>query len=192
MLGSKFVCAFLDLNGEEAAGASFAHGPDDPAGSCLRGNGEHNVQTLVLTPEGKLLHAFAGYVDPDDLLEELTFAGTLARRVQEQKSPEQVVRQAHEERVTALSATLSPDGFEGFERMRRLSDHQFVARNPLLPAEEFTTKAMVGSATTFFGSSSGTTPKDRIGTPGARGLEGGERPAPTSRPTGRTRGRTDL
>lgn len=60
---------------------SFSHTPREPAGPCLRGNGEHNIQLLTLTPQGEILHVLAGYVGPEELTVELKFASDTYRKL---------------------------------------------------------------------------------------------------------------
>ena len=77
LLRKDYVATFTNTEGEANAGGSFAHDPSDPAGSCIRGNGEHNVQLLMATPDGKLLNVTSGFIDAKALIEELTFARSL-------------------------------------------------------------------------------------------------------------------
>ncbi|HEV3006707.1 MAG TPA: hypothetical protein VGX78_19710 [Pirellulales bacterium] len=102
-LKSRFICARVNTTGEPTAGASFSHAPSDPPGPCLRGNGRQNIQLLFLTPGGELFHALTGYVGPEDLAEELTFALETYEALQSQHDDrEQIVRDAHTERLQSL------------------------------------------------------------------------------------------
>jgi len=74
LLNDKFVCAYVNTKGDPNAGESFSHRPRDPVGPCLRGNGEHNVQMITISPQGEIFHVLSGYVGPEELLAELEFA----------------------------------------------------------------------------------------------------------------------
>ncbi|HEV3024395.1 MAG TPA: hypothetical protein VGX76_18090, partial [Pirellulales bacterium] len=100
---SRFICTRVNTTGEPTAGASFSHAPSDPPGPCLRGSGRQNIQLLFLTPQGELFHALTGYVGPDDLAAELTFALETYEALQSQHDDrEQIVRDAHTERLQSL------------------------------------------------------------------------------------------
>ena len=76
-LNRDFVCFTTSTEGDASAGESIRHRPNDPAGTCIRGNGQQNVQTLFLTPEGEIFHVISGYVSPEELSVELQFASKL-------------------------------------------------------------------------------------------------------------------
>jgi hypothetical protein len=192
ILNEKFVCAWLNIKDEASAGSSFAHKPSDPAPGLLRGNGEHNNQILLLTPDGRILGALAGYIGPDDLLEELKFGLTTLASLP--KAPEEkrkeVLAKAHRKFAKQLEAR-KPTGqlAEVEERMQKqiaklqqampqvsgmnigltigskrgVEDHRFVMEHPLLPVDSFQTEMLVGNARTFFGSSVNGTAGERIG-----------------------------
>jgi hypothetical protein len=80
-LRHDFECAWFNIKGESNSGASFSHAPRDPAGLCLRGNGEHNIQLLTLTPQGEIFHVLSGYVGPEELTAELEFAADTYREL---------------------------------------------------------------------------------------------------------------
>lgn len=80
-LRQEFECAWFNIKGETNSGTSFSHAPRDPAGPCLRGNGEHNIQLLTLTPQGEIFHVLAGYVGPEELAAELKFAADTYREL---------------------------------------------------------------------------------------------------------------
>jgi hypothetical protein len=166
------VCAWENTDGDEAAGASFAHRPRDPAGSCIRGNGEHNIQLLLLTPQGEIFHVLAGYLGPKDLLEELQFALTtfdsLAKTAEEDR--DRVVTQAHEKFLDQLEKRSFGGPLGDWEKRRARLDHRFAANHPLLPVESFQPESLVGNGRSFFGSSTNGTPADLLGDPRAREL----------------------
>lgn len=188
LLDRDFVTTWSNTADDAAAGSSFAHPPGDPPPQCLRGNGEHNLQILVLTADLELLDAIAGFIEPDALLAELEFALRLAKDVAQapQQRRADVVTTAHERFAEAIDPAQFTGLFGTFERSRVEQDHRFTASHPLLPATSFRIEDLVGSATTFFGSSSGTAPGGTLGNPGAIpgfdvNLPGGLRP-PTSSP----------
>jgi len=74
LLNDEFVCAYVNTLGDPNSGESFSHRPRDPVGPCLRGNGEHNVQMITMSPSGEIFHVLSGYVGPEELLAELKFA----------------------------------------------------------------------------------------------------------------------
>lgn len=77
VLNDDFVCCYTDTTGDPTAGASFKHAPNELPGPCGRGAGRQNVQTIFTTPDGEIFHVAAGYVSPEELLDELKFAGDL-------------------------------------------------------------------------------------------------------------------
>jgi hypothetical protein len=128
-----------------------------------RGLGEHNVQILILTPDGRLLSALAGYVGPAALLEELQMGQLLWDEVR--AAPEadcgKLLEKAHTAFARQLSERKGADGLVGKQEeffgqlkavgnRRGVADHEFSARHPLLPADKFTTGLMVGTAKTAF------------------------------------------
>lgn len=167
-LRRNFVCAWVNLEGDPIAGESYAHPPGDPPPHCVRGNGEHNVQMLVLTPSGEIVSALSGYLSPQTLGEELDLAAALVRDLAgaeevDVELRERVVALRHEAFAKELAEREWPELFGEFEKARALSDHQFAQRHPLLHFERFRPEMLVGNARTFFGSSSGGTPSERIG-----------------------------
>jgi hypothetical protein len=74
ILNRDFEAAYLNIEADPNSGVSFAHDPKDPPGQCIRGNGEHNVQMLLLTPAGEIFSTLSGYIEPEGLEDELQFA----------------------------------------------------------------------------------------------------------------------
>ena len=96
LLDEKFVCLRLNTRGDPSAGESLSHRPHDPAGPCIRGNGQQNVQVLFLTPSGEIFHVLTGFVGPDDLQSELEFAlATYDKLCHEAGDRQTAVRDAH-------------------------------------------------------------------------------------------------
>ena len=91
---------------------SFKHGPKESAGFCMRGNGEHNLQIVILDADGRMVHAMAGFIDPKAFLKELVFGRDLARRVDglDDDVGEPLVARAHRRRLRALDGTEGTKG----------------------------------------------------------------------------------
>lgn len=103
LLNNEFVNTFSNTTGDPTAGKSIWHSPDDSPGHCERGLGEQNVQTIFMTPEGKIFHAANGYLSPEDLLGEIEFAkGLFARIKGAEGRAKALVREAHRERLEKL------------------------------------------------------------------------------------------
>lgn len=201
-LKKNFVCVVENTAGDEVAGSSYAHSPKDPPPTCIRGNGEHNLQMLFLTPKGELLHGVAGFVEPRDLLDEIAFGAEVARLVAKQNTADRadVVRYRHEKALEALAKEPIKGAFARFEIDRQTDDHRFFIAHPLMSIANFRPEMMVGNAKTFFGSSQGTPPKKKIGvtdgptepekggttgpeTSGSRGSREKTKPVPPGRTT---------
>lgn len=100
ILNRHFVNTFTDTTGDPTAGTSFQHSPNDSPGNCIRGNGKQNVQTIFMTPAGEIFHVATGYLDPQDLYDEIEFAGELFQAMQ--KDPDssvELVQTAHGRRL---------------------------------------------------------------------------------------------
>ncbi len=158
LVNDRFVAAWVNIKDDPAAGSSVRHPAGDKAADMARGLGEHNTQLLVLTPDGKIVNALAGYVGPADLLEELKFSLTQLETLR--KTPEaqrsRVLAQAHKKFADEV-AKRSPSGMEKVigqlktvGPQRAAADHRFVAEHPLLPVQSFTTALMVGNAKSAF------------------------------------------
>ena len=122
---------------------------------------------LICTPEGRLLDVVVGYVSPTEFTGKLQWAMDLGASLAKSHDPEGSVRKAHEEAGKKLDeAKEDPkDPFAKFGRMLDGKSHSYVAAHPLQPAGEFDPVAIVGNGQSFFGSSRGGTPKERLGTP---------------------------
>lgn len=165
VLASHFVLGWENTKDDASAGASFAHSPKDPSPSCVKGNGEHNIQILICTPDGKMLDVIAGYVSPEEFRLELEWALALGRSLAKAQNGETAVREAHEAAVNKIDA-VKDDGQDPFAKFGRMLDrraHEWLAAHPLHPAIEFDPVAIVGEGQSFFGASKGATPKDKLG-----------------------------
>jgi hypothetical protein len=163
LLSEEFVCTWSNIAADPAAGASHPHACADQARDMARGLGEHNTQTLILTPDGRLLTALAGYIGPADLLEELKMATSLWKKIA--NAPEASARRSLEQAHSAFAGEVlrrkGRDGLVGQEEQffgqlkevgnkRVAADHRFSAAHPLMPAENFTTALLVGNAKSAF------------------------------------------
>jgi hypothetical protein len=167
VLNQQFICAWTNIEGQPHAGMSFAHKPTDPPPSCVRGNGEHNIQYLFLTPEGELFHVLAGYLSPADLAEELRFATATFDALRKTRPDQRhdVVVNEQKKFLAAYERKPATGFFAFFERGRVVADHRFTVEHPLLPASEFRPEMLVGNGVSFFGSMNGKMPGGMIGGP---------------------------
>jgi hypothetical protein len=163
LLNDQFICTWVNIADDPAAGSSHPHPCTDAANELARGLGEHNLQLLILTPDGRLLSAMAGYIGPAALLEELQFGRSQWETLQ--KTPEaerrRSLEKAHKEFARTLAERKGGDGLVGQQEeffgklkmvgnQRGVADHEFSARKALLPVEKFTTALMVGNAKSAF------------------------------------------
>ena len=74
LLNDLFVCTWKDLEGDQRAGGSPRIAYGDPAFPSQRGSGYRNLQLVVFTPRGQMIHALSGWVPPADLRWELVQA----------------------------------------------------------------------------------------------------------------------
>ena len=124
-LRDDFVCYAINTEGDASAGSSQAHAPQDAPGLCAEGIGNQNVQTLFLTPAGKIFHTASGYRGPDELLAELNFAKSLfdgMRRTPEQA--QHLIRTSHRNRMKLAGFTDEeldhrPSRMNPFEQIRQ-------------------------------------------------------------------------
>lgn len=99
-IAENFVALNTNTTADPTAGESFSHAPDDPPGSCIRGNGRQNVQTLFLTPDLEIMHVASGYLDPDDLDEEMDFALRVYRAIRSRpETDRETVISMHRQRL---------------------------------------------------------------------------------------------
>src|SRR5262245_31794386 len=140
LLNRDFVCTYVNIEGNATSGISLAHAPSDPPGAVERGDGKKNVQTLVLTPDGKILHAASGYLDEKQLYKELKYALSIHWSIAEspEKAQETVVA-AHTERLRKLgyqeqdSSKVNPSQWQVAQsRVQLVGDLQFGKAHPLM------------------------------------------------------------
>ena len=174
LLAREFVSAWVNTEGDDAAGSSFAHAPSDAPGSCIRGNGRANLQILALTPDGRIFHAMAGYVSPTDLSAELQWALETWKQMQKAPTLESamVAERARDYKTSGPKPTPRKGLVAGSEGRDVFQDHiergvtrdaTFVEQHPLMPIADFRTSMLGRGGATFFGSSRGTKPGETIG-----------------------------
>lgn len=174
------MSAWIDTTGDAGAGSSFAHAPEDAPGSCTRGIGRKNLQLLVLTPDGEIVHAVGGFVPRDELLRELEWAiGTFeavettdqpAARVVVERQRKLLAADAERRKAETSERAGEPDSqptaaeFLRDHRDRAVErDRKFVMEHPLLHVDRYETSMLGRGGADFFGSSSGTRPTERLG-----------------------------
>ena len=179
-LASKFISTYTNTQGTANTGMSFSHSPDEPPGPCGRGAGRQNVQTVFMTPAGKIYHVATGFLSPDDLQAELEFASETYRSLRQSRDPGLRLVGLQSERMSELGfsptelqtdnlmqelttmfspsdlgirmPSRSPLGDVGRNRMLR--DAKFVVQNPLIDRHDFEQDPtrLVGQHKSFFGS----------------------------------------
>ena len=106
-MNDDFVSVSINTEGDPSAGSSQAHAPSDQAGLCAPGIGNQNVQTVFLTPEGRIFHTASGFQDGPQLVREMNFASSLFEKIKESPEiAEQTVQSDHRSRM--LKAGYSP------------------------------------------------------------------------------------
>ena len=105
LLNQEFVNTFTNTTGDPTAGKSIWHSPKDLPGQCARGVGGQNVQTIFMTPEGKIFHAANGFLSADDLLNEVKFAKELFGQIKEADA----IMPVDEQRTFGLQAVYRTD-----------------------------------------------------------------------------------
>lgn len=180
LLNQEFVNTFTNTTGDPTAGKSIWHSPDDQPGSCARGLGGQNVQTIFMTPAGEIFHAANGFLSGDDLLAEINFAKELFAEIKESPSQaKSLVREAHRERLKdfgfndeeveealsgdpfkpqdLLQGAESGDIFAGKTRREILMGNVYSVKHPMIAYRRFEEDAgeLVGKGKSAFVSRSG-------------------------------------
>ena len=166
LLARSFLCAWQNLEGDPDAGASNRHGCGTKAVALQRGVGRANVQSLVLTSDGRVLHAVSGYISPEELGRELRFALETAGKVRAAPlGGRAIVRDRIENwagRPRPLAARHRPRGallatgslnLGGIADLRRVvtDDQQFVHDHALLPVSKVRTRMLTRGKQAHFG-----------------------------------------
>lgn len=179
-LANEFVSAYTNTQGTANTGMSFSHSPNEPPGPCGRGAGRQNVQTIFMTPRGQIYHVATGFLSPQDLREELDFAGQTHQSLQQAGANPQTLVALQSKRMNQLGfsqpevfnenqfqdlATMFSPSDLGIEmpgsrlfgdvgRNRVLRDAKFVMKYPLMDHQQFEQNPalLVGHHKSFFGS----------------------------------------
>jgi len=184
LLNSRFVNTYTNTKGDPTSGSSVWHEPGEPAGNCIRGNGQQNVQTIFMTPEGQIFHVATGYLPAEHLFQEANFALHLfdqIKRLEADADIEKLISDAHQHRLSqlgfddsAIQATSemdrirqvangmrtspgsSDDMFQRFSQRQILDDHQFSIKHPRMSYQQLESNpaTLVGNGKTFFCSQS--------------------------------------
>ncbi len=179
----NFRLAWVNLEGDPDAGESNRHGCGESAMKLSRGIGKSNVQMLVLTPEGRVLHAVSGYIGIKDLrweLEQALLTNKLASKARaggktvvasRQNAIQRAMqRRPAKERSTFLGASHKRASklLQPFTNRAVQGDRSFVREHPLMPIGLFQTRMLTGGGTNFFGYETGTGNDKRRLSPQAR------------------------
>ena len=126
LLNRNFVNTFSNTRGNPTAGQSINHRPSDPAGFCIRGNGQQNVQTIFMTPEGEIFHVATGFLSADDLIDEANFALTLFDDMKQNRDSNNasLVAQSHRNRLKQLGFDDSDiNDVSGMSRIMKMANN---------------------------------------------------------------------
>ena len=90
----------------------------------MRGNGKQNVQTIFMTPDGDIFHVATGFLPPEDLANEIEFAGKLFSAMQKERGPkDDLVATTHRRRLLDLGFNDNQiDSQNGFEQMMMMQN----------------------------------------------------------------------
>lgn len=172
LLAKHFVCAWRNTEGDPDAGESNRHPCGSQAVELRRGIGKANVQTLVLTPDGRIIHAVSGYIGARDLLWELENAlhtwhqlrgieGLDTARTIVRKRIHEINKGEADERELLQGKRKADSDPVTIRRKGRLlsswaqavvrTDRAFVSEHPLMPIEDFRTRMLTGGHAGRFG-----------------------------------------
>jgi hypothetical protein len=158
-LNKHFVCAWKNIDGEATCGGSFSHTPDEKPGECRPGDGEHNTQIAMFTPDGRLLDVMAGYQTACDLASELEFAAKKLAPIAMN------AKLSLEEQKRALSREIQ-ERRKKAQMHNAVSDLNYVEKNVLAHWTEFKVDELVkgrGFGDHFFGRYDREMPGEGIG-----------------------------
>ena len=177
-LKDHFVCGWRNIHGvEDFAGKSHSHPVESTAVHTTNGAGGRNVQMIIISPDGYVLHVLPGYWNPDALRHELDFslelveiaakdlphdeksdAFLLAHLNHAAKHAELMVKDStlqgfdkHREEQRPDGSDFRRRGGEG-EAVRTVDQvmHERMARRPFLRIEEFDLAKVVDYGTRFY------------------------------------------
>lgn len=179
LLSDSFYCTLTNIEGDASAGVSLRHAPHDRPGTNARGIGRQNVQTLFTTADGRIFHVASGFLSPQDLLKEASFALQLHKRLREH--PDKAIRLVQTAQQKRLKRVPRRGGLLSFTGSTPVQDSQFLVRHPLLSREELqkNPRLLVGNAQTAYGSGFAS------GSPGVRGFRASSSETTSERKTRR-------
>jgi len=161
--------SWVNIEGDPDAGKSNEHAPNDAARKLGRGTGRSNVQMVVLTPSGRLLHVLTGYAQPKELLWELEQALASWKAVKEAAVTAELADQksALVTRQAAIRAGYKKTFAKGASGRWMLTnanrDRSVVEQHPLIHAGNLTTRMITGVSGGHFGyGTGGDTPRRRV------------------------------
>lgn len=160
LLAKNFRMSWLNLEGDPDAGKSNEHDPKDPARTLGRGTGRSNVQVLILTPSGRLLHVVTGYCTPKELLWELQQALASWKAVKEaavtvELSDQQSALVTRQTRIGAGYKKSIARGKHGWFLANAQRDRKVVRSFPLIHAGNLSTRMITGTSGGHFGYGTG-------------------------------------
>lgn len=125
LLANDFVVGWANIERENYVGLSHGYSPSQTAVGTTNCAGGRNVQLLVLSPDGVVLHALPGFWSPEDLVTELRFALQISRlwadpaRTRAQK--ETMFRCLHRAQLARQDAeTIARSDWQDFDRWAEL------------------------------------------------------------------------
>lgn len=123
LLQDHFVVGWKNIQREEYVGYSRGYKPNQSCVGTTNGAGAHNVQLMVLSPDGTVLHALPGFWHPEDLARELRF-GLAMHQLWNDQGKDRATKQRLFERMhqrairTQTDATTARSDWQGFDRHR--------------------------------------------------------------------------
>ncbi len=154
--------SWVDLTDDPDAGKSNKHDTIDNARELGRGTGRSNVQLVVLTPRGRLLHVTTGYLKPKELLWELEQAlgawevVKAAARMAELDIQKAALKR-HQDEIHAryVKAFTKPGARNNWLVSNEKHDREVVRKHPLVHAGNLRTRDLTGKAGGHFGYQTG-------------------------------------
>jgi hypothetical protein len=139
LLANDFVVGWSNIEREDHVGTSHGYSSNQTAVGTTNGAGARNVQLLVLSADGVVLHALPGFWHPADLADELRFARQIHRlwldpeRSRTQK--EALFLCLHRFELARQSAdTIARSDWQGFDRWSEIQRCQAGPRDTMLAA----------------------------------------------------------
>jgi hypothetical protein len=125
LLAKDYVVGWSNIEKADFVGTSNGYSAKQTAVGTTNGAGGRNVQLVVLSPDGVVLHVLPGFWHPDDLADELRFGKQIHRLwLDEALSLEQktaMFGRMHRSFIDHLSAdTLARSDWQGFDRMAEM------------------------------------------------------------------------